>query len=172
MISLADMETLAKNYGDTHENLAAAVLRLNLKVEAAQRGALPEIKILVRKTKERQANLVAAIEANPGLFDKPKTQTAHGVRFGLKKEKGKTSFADPDQVIKRIKKHLPERADDLIKTTETPVKDALGKLPGEVLKKLGVTVDKDSDQPFIKHTDSEVEKLVAALLKEKPEATE
>lgn len=171
MTTLTDMESLAKGFGETHESLAAAVRRLNDEVEAAQSRALPEIKLLVRETKRRKAKLEAAIEANPALFAKPKTQQAHGVRFGLKKEKGKVTFANAAMVIELIKRHRPRPLSLLVKTTETPIKDALSKLPGDMLKKLGVTVGQDSDRPYIKLTDSEVEKLVAALLAEKPEET-
>jgi hypothetical protein len=69
-------------------------------------------------------------------------------------------------VVARIKKHLPEQADVLIKLKETPVKDALAQLSAAELKKLGVTVSEAGDQVVVKPVDSEVDKMVDALMKE------
>lgn len=166
MTTLADLEKLAQAHAAAHDALATELRVLEAFLKGARDDALPGIKRLVRKAKEQEAKLEAAIAASPHLFAKPKTHIAHGVRFGLKKEKGKVSFADAGKVIKRIRALLPRLAGDLIKTTETPIKDALAKLPGDTIKKLGVTVGEDTDRPYIKLTDSEVEKLVAAMLKE------
>ncbi len=69
-------------------------------------------------------------------------------------------------MVARIKKHLPEQADVLIKLKETPVKDALAQLSAAELKKLGVTVSEAGDQVVVKPVDSEVDKMVDALMKE------
>ena len=52
----------------------------------------------------------------------------------------------------------------LIKTTEKPIKDGLSALPADKLKKLGVKVTDDTNKIVIKPVDSEVDKIVDALL--------
>jgi hypothetical protein len=82
------------------------------------------------------------------------------------KAKGKITWADDDQVVKLIKKHLPDQADILIKTTEKPIRDTLQGLTAAELKRIGVTVDETGDVVVIKSTDSEIDKFVEALLKD------
>lgn len=88
------------------------------------------------------------------------------MKVGYQKGKGTISFEDADSVVARIKKHLPDQADVLIKLKETPVKDALAQLSAADLKKIGVTVSEAGDQVVIKPVDSEVDKMVDALLKD------
>jgi hypothetical protein len=94
----------------------------------------------------------------------------HGIKVGYKKGTGKIEWEDADQVVKLIKKHFPDQADVLIISSEKPAKDALAQLTAAELKKLGVLVEESGDVPFIKDTSSEVDKLVAAFLKD--EATD
>uniref|UniRef100_UPI00248EC44C hypothetical protein n=1 Tax=Thalassobaculum salexigens TaxID=455360 RepID=UPI00248EC44C len=79
------------------------------------------------------------------------------------------SFANPAKVVELIIKHLPEQTESLIKVTETPVKSALANLPTADLKRIGVTVTQTGDQVYIAPTDSEIDKLVDALVKEAAE---
>ena len=46
------------------------------------------------------------------------------------------------------------------------MKDALAQLPAAELHKLGVQVEEAGDRVYIKASDSEVDKLVVAILKE------
>jgi hypothetical protein len=86
--------------------------------------------------------------------------------LGYQKGKGKIDWEDPDQVVRLIKKHFPEQADVLIATSEKPVKEALNGLSAAELKKIGVSVVEGGEVIFIKPTDSAVDKMVDALLKE------
>ena len=115
---------------------------------------------------ETRDRLKVAIESAPELFVKPRTLVIAGVRIGIQKGKGQIVYGDADQVVKLIRKHFPEQADALIAVKETPVKKALANLSVAELKRIGVTVEETGDQVVIKPTDSEVDKLVAALLRE------
>ena len=88
-----------------------------------------------------------------------------GIKVGYAKGKGALSFDDADSVVARIKKHLPEQADVLIRTKEAPVKEALAQLSAAELKKIGVTLSEAGDQTVVRPVDSEVDKMVDALLK-------
>ncbi len=165
-MELIDIDKLAKDFAAAREVLADRVRSLESILTRIKLRRLPGIKSAANTVIEMQAVLKAAIEESRQLFIRPKTMVMHGVKLGFQKSKGKLSWSDPDQVVKLIKKHFPEQADVLIKTTETPVKDALQQLTAADLKKLGITVDETGDVVVIKSTDSEIDKFVDALLKD------
>ena len=166
MASLGDIEKLTKDYAEGRGQLSDRVRALEDEINAIKRRHLPGIKISVGKAMEKKSRLEAALQESAALFVKPKTMILHGIKIGFQKMKGKLSWADPDQVVKLIKRHLPDLEETLIKKTETPVKDALQQLSAADLKRIGVTVEETGDQVVIKGTDSEVNKLVEALLKD------
>ncbi len=165
-MTLSEIEQKTKDYADARSVLGDRVQRLNDEIEAIKKRLLPGIKKAVEIAAERKAILKASIEEGSSLFVKPRTIVAHGVKVGLEKGKGKVEWEDDDQVVKMIEKHFPDQADVLIKTKKTPVKKALSQLTVAELKKLGITVEETGDQVVIKGTDSDVDKLVKALLKE------
>ena len=172
MGNLGTIEGLAKEFAGTRETLKARVETLEDEIAALKRKHLPAIKKAAAATMEKQSLLKAAIEEAPALFVKPKTLVIHGVKLGFRKQKGEASWQNQEAVIKLIKKHFPLEAEILIKTTEKPIKTALLGLPGSDLKKLGVTVTNDTDEVVIKSTDSDIDKLVGALLKDDEELQE
>ena len=111
-----------------------------------------------------QDKLYSSIKGNPELFMKPRTLVIQGIKVGMAKGKGKICIDDPAMAIKLIRKHFPEQADVLIKTEEKPVAKAIGQLTVPELKRIGVTVEEAGDQVVIKPTDSEVDKLISALI--------
>ena len=96
----------------------------------------------------------------------------YGIKIGFQKGKGEITWEDKDQVVKLIHKHFPEQAEALLKVTEMPVKTALAQLSAADLKKLGVTIIETGDEIVIRATDTEVDKLVEALLKDEAEVKE
>ncbi|MCK9195462.1 MAG: hypothetical protein M0P16_00595 [Syntrophales bacterium] len=165
-MNLIDLDGLTKEFSSARELLTGRVRELENLITAIKRRRLPGIKSAVNTVMEKQASLKAAIEESRSLFVRPKTMIMHGIKVGYQKSKGTISWDDSDQVVKLIKKHLPDQADVLIKTTEKPIKDALLNLSAADLKRIGVTISDDGDQVVIKSTDSEIDKFVDALLKE------
>lgn len=172
MTQLTDVENRAKLFADARSEVAETVTTLSGGIDALKRQYLPLLKRRVAKLAERHHNLRVLIDANPQLFTKPKTVVFHGVKVGFAKGKGGIAFDDAAQVVKLIKKHLPEQADVLIITTEKPAKEALSQLSADQLKKIGCTVVKSGDQVVIKPTDSDVDKLVDTLIKGSTESEE
>ena len=166
MATLGDIERLTKDYAEWRRQLSEAVLAAEEELSALKRTHVTAIKRKVSAVAERREKLQAAIEESPELFRRPRTMTIDGIKVGFQKQKGKISWSDAGQVIRLIKKHLTEQADLLIKTTEKLVKGALQQLPAADLKRIGVTVGADGDGVVIKSTDSEIDKLVEALLKD------
>lgn len=165
MTNLIDIEPRAKAYADARTKVADIVTQLNEGIDALKRDHLPALKRAIARAAEKHDQLKQIIEANPALFAKPRTVIYHGVKLGFAKGKGGIAFDDAEQVVKLIRRHLPDVADTLIAVKETPAKDALAQLSVAELKKIGCSVVDSADAVVIRPTDSEVDKLVDALLK-------
>lgn len=165
MTQLTDIEPSAKAYAEARAKVADIVTELNTGIDALKRDHMPALKRAITKAAEKHDQLKQLIEANPALFVKPRTVIYHGVKIGMKKGTGGISFDDADQVVRLVKKHFPEQADVLVTTVEKPAKDALAQLTVAELKKVGCSVVDAGDAVVIKPTDSEVDKLVDALMK-------
>lgn len=173
-MTLGEIEKLTKDYADARDSLSSTVRALEEKIEAIKNQYLPGIKRQVGIAAERRLNLKNAIEDSKDLFRRPRTVIFHGIKVGLQKGKGKIEFDknETERIVKLIEKHFPERAEDFIETKKTPIKKALNRLTVQELKKLGIEVEETNDAVVIKPTDSQIEKLVDRLLKEKDEESE
>lgn len=166
MATLLELDKKTKEYSDARSSLVAIVQEINDEIDSIKRRKMISIKAAVAKSKEKKAVLEEAISDSKDCFVKPRTIILHGIKIGFLKGRGKIELDDPDQVVKLIKKHFPEQAEVLIKTTEVPIKDLLNSMSAADLKKLGISVQDSDDQIVIKAVDSNVDKLVNALLKE------
>lgn len=166
---MSDFDTIAKQadaFAAARQLLAERVGALNDGMALLRRQHLGGIKRALSKATAEEATLRHLVESNRAAFAKPRTRVFNGVKVGIVKAKGTLHIPDAAAVIARIKKLLPDQADLLINTKETPVKDALAQLDGSDLKKLGVTITDAGDQVVVKPVDSEVDKMVDALLKD------
>ena len=167
---LAVIEQLTATYADRRTVVVTRMLQLDSELQAIKKKRIGAIRKAVADANDARAELAEAIEAHKSDFEKPKTRIFHGIKVGFRKLIGKLTWEDGDQVVTLIKKHFSEDEQDLlIKTTESPVKAALEQLPAVELKKLGVSVGEDTDELVISATNSDVDKLVDALLKESDE---
>jgi len=166
LIPLERIEKATNKYANGRDMLAHAVNDMQIELLAVQNKHLKEIKLWARKTKTAEATLEALVKDNPDLFTRPKTLIISGIKVGYKKDKDQRSAKNIDKTIKLIRKHMPDQEEVLIKVEESLIKNAIGNLDAEQLKLLGIKFIPGKDQIIIKPTDSEVDKLVAALLKE------
>jgi hypothetical protein len=164
MTSISDIETLAKAYAAEREKLMLAYVALDVELDKLKRARLPGIKRYVAKAAELHAQLAALVADAPDLFVRPRTVIVHGIKIGYEKGKGSVCFDDADQVIKLLRKHMPEQLDALVKVTETPRKTAIAALSVAEAKRIGCTVVNAGDQVVIRPVDSEIDKLVDKLL--------
>ncbi len=165
-MTILEVEAKTKSYADARDAVSAIVSAIEEEIAAVKKRHMARLKKAVGIMAERQSELKVTIEDNAGLFEKRRTQVFYGIKVGLQKQKGEITWVDEAQVIKLIHKHFPDMAESLIKITEKPLKSALAQLAVIDLKKLGVTVTDDSDAVVIRATDSEIDKLVEALLKD------
>lgn len=172
MADINEIERQTKDFADARGLLKERVENLDEAIATLKRRLLPGIKSAAAAALKKQGMLKETIEGNKGLFEKPRSITIHGVKVGLQKSTGGLKWEDKDLVVKLIRKHFPEQVDVLIKKTETPVKSALKQLTVAELQSVAVEVKDTGDVALIKSTDSDIDKLVAALLKEDEEEME
>lgn len=168
-VDLGMIEKLCQRFRKEYDVLAQRCGDLQDEIEAIKRRRLQGIKNAVAKAAEARSSLEQAVEAGPHLFEKPKTLVIAGIRVGFVKQKGRLVFEDPGQVVKLIRKHFPEQFENLVSVRETPLKGGLAQLSGAELKKIGVQIEADVDHVVVKSTDSDVDKLVTALISEAEE---
>ena len=163
--TMEDIELKAKVFAGARAELAERLGALREEHEAAKRRRLQGIKNALDRVRGAHDELHAAVEDNPALFDKPKTRILHGIRVGWMKQRGKLGIADPATFIAALRKLLGlEEAKAYIKTTETPIAAALAALPAKDLAKCGATLSDDVDAVLIKAADSDLDKLIDALV--------
>lgn len=166
-MTLAEIETATKNYSDRRELLILRVEDLNAEIETIKRSRLPAIKEAAEAAANAKSALETVIDGSRPLFIKPRSIIISGIQVGLRKGTGGLEYDDEATVIRRIRKQLPEEQHELlIKTIEKLIKKALGQLDIPTLKKLGVTVQGTGDVVLIKPVNSDVDKIVSAILKE------
>lgn len=165
-MSMNELEMMTRKYADARSAVSAVVSVMEEEIAAVKKRHMQRLKKAVAVMAEIQSELKSMIEDNAALFSKRRTVVFFGIKIGLQKQKGEITWADEAQVLKLIHKHFPDMAESLIKTTEKPIKSALAQLAAADLKKLGVTVTDDSDAVVIRAADSEIDKLVEALLKD------
>lgn len=172
MATLSEIEAATKKYADAREALSQRVHALERKLEMEKGLHMSGIKGALYKAKEMEARLKDEIEESARIFEKPRTRIFHGIKIGYQKAKGSIEWDDIAAVIERIEKHYPDKATMLIRIIKQPDKKALSELSAAELKKLGVTIAEAGDEILIRPVDSDVDRIVAALLKEDGEDKE
>lgn len=168
-MTLIEIQEKTRAYAKCRARLADVARDLDAEIKVAQRRYMLVIAKRIADTKDAHAQLVTALEAGKTLFDKPRTQTFDGVKVGFKKGKGKITIADDARTVALIYKHLPDQAGLLIRTVETPAKDAIDNLAVADLKRIGCSIQDATDSVVITPAASDVDKMINAMLKESTE---
>lgn len=166
MPTLSDIEAAAKAHAADRAQLEETVSELNAAIDAARRRSVPIIKRRLAKAAESHAALHALLADAAQLFVKPRTLILHGIKVGYEKGKGTVTWEDPARVVTLIRRHLPDQFEALVKVSETPRKTAIAQLPAADVKRIGCSVQDAGDQVVIRPVDSEVDKMVDALLRD------
>lgn len=168
MTDLKDIETLTREYADHYQQLAADVEVLETAIRTTKKKMLPSIKRAAARAAAAKEQLKTAIEAAPQLFEKPRTRLFHGIKVGITKKKGRVEWDDEAKVIERIERLLPkDQVELLIRTDKSVHKPGVYDLTVADLKRLGITIVGDGDETVVKVADSDIEKMVDALLDDK-----
>lgn len=173
----ADMDEildLGRQYAEARRkllDLASVVQEAQRQVLAAQWDYLIRLR---DEAKTCEDALQDALQRAPALFsggkDTPRTRTVDGVKIGYQKHPGTLEWGDAAQVVAAIRKHMPEaEAACLIRVKEEPIRQALKGLPVKTLARLGVRLTEDDDQIVIKPVNTDMEKVLKAMLSDEPE---
>jgi hypothetical protein len=166
MATMQQIEVATLEFSQARAALVDVAIAFQNEINAVKLKHMHDLKTTVAAARAKHAELGMLIQQSPDLFKKPRTVMFHGVKVGYQKGKGKMEWEDTEQVVRLIKKHFADQADVLIITEEKPAKDALAQLTVDELKKVAITIQASGDQVVIKDTASEVDKLVAAFLKD------
>lgn len=163
-ITMDLIQTAARKHAEHRRDLRLLVSALQTEIAEAKRRAMKQITRAVERASASEAALRHMVETRKDLFDRPRTLTVDGVKFGWAKGKGKLVYDDGEAVCRLIDKHLPDAADALIDIKRTPIRAALEQLSAAELKRIGVSIKDDDDQVVIRDTANEIDKIVSALL--------
>jgi hypothetical protein len=163
--ALAAVLAAAKSYADAYAVLEGKTTAHRDAQRELFRAHLPGIRFALAKTIELRAALKAALAAARANFVKQRTLAISGIRVGFRVGAGRVTFKNGERVADLVRKHFPDRFDELIETKLVPRKQALLGLSPADLRKLGVTVSGLGDQPVIQPLAGDLEKLAETLLK-------
>lgn len=112
-----------------------------------------------------KAELQNLVEGAPQLFSKPRSITVDGVKCGYRKGEDTLDWDDEESVIRRLRAlDLLTLNPVLVRVNESINVAALTELDGNELRRAGVRRIPGVDQSFVSFTDTDVEKMVKAIL--------
>ena len=165
-IEVAEIENRMKILGDARGALEAELQRAEAKLAAVRDQHAEKLKAAAARVQSLEAELISLVHRVPHLFKKPQSLEINGVRTGWRKGKGRLELPDTDKLIKRIGEVLTRAQQQaVVKVKVTVLRGQLARLPGEILKKLGVNLTAAGQEPFISYPKSDLEKQVDWWLK-------
>jgi hypothetical protein len=171
-MNLAEIERLTREYSKQRAALADKVGEMQTEAAKIRKIYLESIKRAVERAGEAHAALFQAIQEAPELFQKPKSLLLCGITVGYRKAKDRAEWADNEQLAAKIQELFPELYPTLVKVERKPLAKALLLMGEKVLKQLGVTLDRGTDSVIIEADNSEIDRLVEALVREAEQETE
>lgn len=165
---MAEIRDAAQALANVAQKLALTAKAQEAELVAAVTPIAERYRPALDDIAQEQADLLqrleTLVEANPQLFRKPRSIVIDGVRAGYRKEDDVIDWSDEAAVITRIRALLPEQAQTLIRSSESLVIDAVAQLDAPVLQKLGIRRIAGADKSFVKIGDSDMDRLVKALV--------
>ena len=153
-----------------HAELGQSIKKLLDGVEARMRSviddALPAVRELARAYAVSEAEIIDRLNDAVDEFQKPRTRIFSGLKVGFQTGKGSVVFDEGDEqnVIALICDILPEeQAAALIRTERSVNKDAVKRLPKELLERIGCTIDKPENEVVFHSVDGDIERLFKTL---------
>lgn len=164
--TMDDVVALARGYARARNRLAGKTDGVREEQRAAVRRHMRWLRPLVAETSAAREALAAAIEAAPQLFDRPRTQSVDGVKFGLRKKPGRMAVADESAAIARLRKRLGAAAEGHIRVRESLVRDGLRELDARLLAAIGVSLTDAVDEVVVSAPRDDLDRLVESLMED------
>lgn len=165
MPTLEEIEELTTRYAAAHDQVRDLVREIEARIARIKRESSARLHDAVKTLSARYGELYIALDGAKSQFETKKTRTFSGVKVGYLKLPGRVEIRDEEKTIALIRETVPKaQAELLIRARESVDKKACADLTAADLKRLGIRITDDTDVIVIKPTDSEIDKLVAALL--------
>jgi len=131
---------------------------------AAARRRLRGIRSAAAEASAARDALLEAVDGHRGLFERPRTRSADGIKFGLRKRPGRMLVPDESGAIAKLRRLLGPEAEALVRTKESLARPALKDLDARTLAAAGVQVVDAVDEPVVAVPADDLDRLVEALL--------
>ena len=163
--SMDEIERLATEYARRRDVLRETVDEAQAALDRVKRAHRASLRRRTGAAANVRAELLAAVEASPALFRQPRTRMLSGIKVGWRKRPGRIELDDEAATISAIRRKLDdEAAARLIRVSEKVLRGALRTLSARDLMRIGALAVEADDEPIAIPADSEIDKLVAALL--------
>jgi len=167
------LDTAAADYARAVEARRALQAAVRRAVLAVTDQYAPDLRAAVAAETDAHATLLALVEQSPALFERPKSRTVAGVRFGWREGRASIHVEDEAATIARIRRLLPaEQADLLIRTKEALHKPSVLDLTAADLRRLKIEQVPAAPAPFAKPVADATDRLVDLLVDEAQGAAE
>ena len=164
-MTLDEIERLASEYARRRTYLRERIEQAQAEVDAVKRRHHVILRRRIDAATNARGDLLAALGEAAEMFRKPRTRLLHGIKVGWRKRPGRIEIEDEAATIAAIKRKLSEdAAEDLIQVRERLDRRGLRNLSARDLMRIGAVAAADSDEPIAIPADSEIDKLVDALL--------
>lgn len=154
----------AEVYSEASEALADLSRDIQAGLDAVKASFASDLKTRLSKVLKARSVLELKVLAHPELFDKPRTKTHEGVKFGITKGKGTLVLPKEKTLLKRMESKFPVEFDELPRNPKVPGKSYFADWTDKDLRALGITIRGANDSVTIGLVQSETEERVEALL--------
>ena len=151
-----DVKSLAVEWSESGDRLMQQVVCVEQRAIGEDAAALRQA---VADYDAARARLAAAVTGAPHLFEKPRTQLAAGVSFGLRSRPARVT-ARPDDLIARLR---DAGHSDLVQTRAVVLDADLVQLSARTRRKLEVLVSPAGEDVRIKRLRDDLEDRLPAL---------
>jgi translation elongation factor EF-1beta len=143
MERLAHIISVAESLGEISDIIGKHIEALERQINAVRMEFYKKILPMSRQYSQQRKELEKLIERNPQLFVKPRTIEVNGIKFGMKKSKGKIIVHDSDKTLEKIKTLLKDKKEFLIEQKEVLLKSGLAQLSDHEMEAVGVSREAD-----------------------------
>lgn len=165
-LEIVHIEERMKSLAAARADLEKELHRADAKLAAVRNEFAERLKATTASVRALEDELLTHVQRVPALFKKPRSLEVNGVRAGWRKGKGRLELPDTDKLMKRIGEVLTrQQKESVVKVRVTVLKGQLARLPGEILKRLGINVTAAGQEPFVTYPKSDLEKQVDWWLK-------
>ncbi len=143
MERLAHIISIAESLGEISGIIGKHMEALDRQINAVRMEFYKKILPMSRQYSQQRKELETLIEQNPQLFVKPRTIDVNGVKFGMKKSKGKIVIEDSGKTLEKIKTLLKDKKEFLIEQKESLLRNGLAQLSDHEMAAVGVSREAD-----------------------------